>query len=96
MAARKINTTEALADAAGDDQSGHLTFEQAMAQLSETVRKLEGGELPLEDSVALFTEGMALSKHATAKLAQAEKRIEELLSVDEAGRPVVRSFDDGE
>jgi exodeoxyribonuclease VII small subunit len=95
MAARKANTADeqgAIAESAGD---ANLTFEQAMAQLTDTVRKLEGGELPLEDSVALFSEGMALSKHATAKLARAEKRIEELLSVDDHGKPVSRPFEDG-
>jgi exodeoxyribonuclease VII small subunit len=91
MAARKANTADeqgAIAESAGD---ANLTFEQAMAQLTDTVRKLEGGE----DSVALFSEGMALSKHATAKLARAEKRIEELLSVDDHGKPVSRPFEDG-
>lgn len=55
-----------------------LTFEQAFAELEETVRKLEAGGLPLEESLALFERGQALAAHCNAQLDQAELKIRQL------------------
>jgi exodeoxyribonuclease VII small subunit len=55
-----------------------LTFEQAFAQLEETVRKLEEGGLALEDSLALFERGQALAAHCSAQLDQAELKLRQL------------------
>jgi exodeoxyribonuclease VII small subunit len=76
-------------DDPGEDQS----FEASIRRLGEIVDALEGGELPLEDSLRLFEEGVKLARASQAKLDGAEKRVEELLSVDENGNPVVREID---
>ena len=55
-----------------------LTFEQAFAELEETVRKLEAGGLALEESLALFERGQALAAHCNAQLDQAELKIRQL------------------
>ena len=55
-----------------------LTFEQAFAELEETVRKLEEGGLALEESLALFERGQALAAHCNAQLDQAELKIRQL------------------
>lgn len=68
------------------------TFEAALTRLGEIVQKLEGGELPLEDSLRLFEEGVRLSRTAQARLDDAEKRVEELLGIDESGNPLVREL----
>jgi len=68
------------------------TFETALSRLTEIVEKLEGGELPLEDSLRLFEEGVRLSRNAQARLDDAEKRVEELLGIDENGNPIVREL----
>ena len=47
---------------------------------------LERGDLPLEESLRLFEEGVKLSRVSQARLDTAEKRVEQLLSVDEQGR----------
>jgi exodeoxyribonuclease VII small subunit len=60
-------------------------FEQAMGRLSKIVEDLESGELSLDDSLKLFEEGVKLSRTAQEKLDHAERRIEELLSVDDKG-----------
>lgn len=52
-----------------------LKFEQAMERLSEIVRTLEQGDTPLDDSIALFEEGMKLSKQCTEILEQAEQKV---------------------
>lgn len=66
------------------------TFEEAIQRLGEIVEKLEGGELPLEDSLALFEEGVRLTRLSQARLDVAERRIEELLAVTEEGEPVTK------
>jgi exodeoxyribonuclease VII small subunit len=69
------------------------SFEESIRRLGEIVEALENGELPLEDSLRLFEEGVKLARASQAKLDGAEKRVEELLSVDESGNPVVREID---
>jgi exodeoxyribonuclease VII small subunit len=70
-----------------------MTFEQAISRLGEIVDSLEEGEQPLEESIALFEEGMTLAKSSQEILDRAERRIEELLGVDAQGKPVVREID---
>jgi exodeoxyribonuclease VII small subunit len=59
-----------------------ITFEQGMASLEEIVAKLESGDVPLEEAIELFQEGMALSKLCGQKLEQVERRIEILVEGD--------------
>ena len=61
-----------------------IKFEDALQRLEEIVDRLETGELPLEDSLKVFEEGVALARHCSKYLEEAEKRIE-LLTKDEAG-----------
>jgi exodeoxyribonuclease VII small subunit len=68
-------------------------FEDALKRLTAIVDQLESGELSLEQSLALFEEGTRLSRSSQAQLDAAEKRVEELLSIDAAGQPVVRELD---
>ncbi len=69
------------------------TFEAAMKRLSDIVQRLERGDLPLEESLLLFEEGMRLSASSQARLDAAQKRVEQLLAVDEQGRPRKAPFD---
>ncbi len=71
------------------------SFEQSAEQLSTIVQRLESGELPLEESLQLFEEGVRVARSAQQRLDQAEKRVEELLGIDEDGEPRTRSFGDG-
>lgn len=70
------------------------SFEQSVQRLSAIVDCLEAGEQPLEESLRLFEEGMALTRRSQALLEAAEQRIEQLLEVDEAGRAVTRPLED--
>lgn len=54
-------------------------FENALKRLEEVVCRLEGGELPLEESLKAFEEGMKLAAFCSARLDEAEKRVELLL-----------------
>lgn len=58
------------------------TFEAAMAELEEVVRKLESGAVPLEESIALYERGAVLKAHCDALLRAAEERIEVIRARD--------------
>ena len=62
-----------------------ITFEQAMAELDEIVRKLEAGQIPLEEAVKTYERGMELKKICEEKLNTAEMKIEKLTLKD--GQP---------
>jgi len=51
-------------------------FETAIAELESIVKKLEEGELPLEQSLALYERGVQLSRFCHSRLEDAERRIE--------------------
>lgn len=70
-----------------------LSFEDAVKRLSEIVQRLERGDLPLEESLRLFEEGVGLSRASQEKLDSAQKRVEELLGVDRDGKPSTRPFE---
>ena len=61
-------------------------FENSLKELERIVRRLEEGDLPLEDSLKLFEDGVKLSRECQERLNQAERRIEVLLK-DEDGNP---------
>jgi exodeoxyribonuclease VII small subunit len=67
-------------------------FEAAIKRLGEIVQALEKGDLPLEESLRLFEEGVQLSRVSQERLDAAEKRVEQLLAVDEQGRPRTEPF----
>lgn len=64
------------------------TFEEALQQLEQIVQKLEKGELPLEESLKLYEDGIRLSRLCHGKLEEAEGRIEMLLK-DARGEPAL-------
>lgn len=64
------------------------SFEASLANLEKIVRRLEEGDLPLEESLKLFEDGVRLSRECQERLNQAERRIEILLR-DEDGNPAL-------
>ena len=54
-------------------------FEEAMKGLESVVERLESGEIPLEESIRLFEEGMKLSEICRKRLDEADRKIEILL-----------------
>jgi exodeoxyribonuclease VII small subunit len=78
--------------AAPPDGNSAPPFEAAIKRLSEIVQALERGDLPLEESLRLFEEGVQLSRVSQQRLDAAEKRVEQLLAVDEQGRPRTEPF----
>jgi exodeoxyribonuclease VII small subunit len=54
-------------------------FEDALNKLEKIVSKLEDGDIPLEESLKLFEEGIRLSRLCNQKLEEAEKKVEILM-----------------
>ena len=67
-------------------------FEQCLARLEEVVRKLESANLPLDEAMKLFEEGMQLARDCQKQLEQAEARVEILLK-KAGGEMVAEPFD---
>ena len=55
-----------------------LSFEAALAELEKVVARLESGEVPLEESIALYARGAELKAHCEDKLKAAEARVAEI------------------
>ncbi len=53
-----------------------MSFEEAMAALEQVVTRLERGDVPLEESIALYEQGAQLKKRCADKLAEAEAKVE--------------------
>jgi len=68
------------------------SFEQAMKRLEEIVEQMESGDLPLEDLIVRYEEGMKLVKVCQERLASAEHRIQ-IITRNSAGKPVVKEFE---
>ncbi len=67
-------------------------FEKAFQQLEKIVQRLESEELPLDESLQLFEEGIRLSRFCNQKLEEVEKKIE-LILADAKGQPRVEPFE---
>jgi exodeoxyribonuclease VII small subunit len=77
----------------GPEDPQSASFEQSIRRIGQIVDQLERGDLPLEESLRLFEEGVRLARHSQQRLDRAERRIEELLGVDGDGQVVTRPFE---
>ena len=82
-----------------DERPEPPKFEAALQRLEQIVQRLEKGELPLEESLVLYEEGIGLSRLCHAKLEEAEGKIEMLmkdargdLTIDRDGKAQTRPF----
>jgi exodeoxyribonuclease VII small subunit len=70
-------------------------FEASLARLEEIVKKLEKGDLPLEQSLKLFEEGVKLARVCNKRLEEAERKVEILLK-DNEGKLAPKPFEEEE
>jgi len=68
-----------------------LKFEDCLARLEQIVGALETGNLPLEESLKVFEEGITLARHCSRYLDDAERRIEMLVK-DDSGATTSQPF----
>ena len=72
----------------------NMTFEVAMSRLEEIVRLLESGNAPLDVSLSLYEEGVALVRLCNARLDNAEQRVK-ILSFTENGEVIENDMTGG-
>jgi exodeoxyribonuclease VII small subunit len=70
----------------------HQRFETALADLETIVKELEAGDLPLEQALKRYEDGIKLVRYCNQTLDAAEKRVT-LLTADADGNPVEAPFD---
>lgn len=73
-----------------------LSFEEAMGRLEQVVRDLEEGDVELTEALGRYEEGVKLLRRCFNTLDSAERRIEQLCSVDAEGNAVIAPFGDDE
>ncbi|HEX5563806.1 MAG TPA: exodeoxyribonuclease VII small subunit [Sporosarcina sp.] len=64
-----------------------LRFEEAMSKLEGIVQKLESGDVPLEDAITLYKQGMELSAYCHGKLQDAEKQLISIIDTNGQATP---------
>ncbi len=69
-----------------DAEVNELSFEAAIAEFEQVVGKLERGDVPLDQSIALYELGAKLKKRCETKLKEAEEKVA-AIKLDEAGAP---------
>jgi exodeoxyribonuclease VII small subunit len=78
-----------------DPDIAGMSFEQALKALEEVVRKLETGEVPLEESIGLYERGEALRGHCQSRLDAAQARIEKIVAGPDGRATAAVPFDAG-
>ena len=70
------------------------SFEQRMARLEELTAKIKDGDLPLEEAVSVFEEGIKLAKGLEKELSRIERRVEVLINrpTEEGEEPKMELF----
>ncbi len=80
--------TEVPADIAG------LSFEQALEQLEEIVKRLEAGQGKLDEAIDSYERGAALKRHCEAKLKEAQQKVDRIVAASD-GSLSVEPADEG-
>lgn len=70
-----------------------MTFEDALRALEDVVRRLESGDVPLDDSITLYERGEELRRHCQARLDSAQARIEKIVAGPDGLPASTRPFD---
>jgi exodeoxyribonuclease VII small subunit len=70
-------------------------FEEALQKLENIVGRMEEGDLPLEEALKAFEEGVRLAKFCAKKLDEAERKVE-MLTRDQAGKIRATPFSEEE
>lgn len=71
-----------------------LKFEEALAKLEEIVSKLENEELPLDESLKIFEEGVSLYRLCNKELSQAESKINMIIQENDEIRKIPFEYGD--
>ena len=76
-------------------ETKEIAFETALKKLEDIVSKLENGDLPLEEALKAYEEGVRMADACSKRLGEAEKRIEVLMKTN-AGKFKTEPFENGD
>jgi exodeoxyribonuclease VII small subunit len=68
-----------MAQKSAPPEIGKLTFEEALKELEDIVRRLESGNAKLDDALAAYERGAQLKQHCEAKLREAQARVDKIV-----------------
>ena len=68
-----------MADLSPSPEIAAMSFEDALSELEQIVRKLETGTVKLDEAIAAYERGALLKRHCEAKLREAQSRIEKIV-----------------
>ena len=71
-----------------------MSFEAALRALEEVVRRLESGDVPLDESITLYERGEELRRHCQARIDAAQARIEKIVVGADGGASGTRPLDE--
>lgn len=73
-----------------------MSFEDALRALEEVVKRLESGEVPLDESITLYERGEVLRQRCQARLDSAQARIEKIVAGPDGKATGTQNFDTGD
>ncbi len=71
-----------------------MSFEDALKELEEIVRKIETGEINLDEAIKAYERGAALKKHCDSKLKEAQEKVSKI-KLDSDGSPTLENMNTG-
>ena len=77
------------------EQNESLVFEKSLERMEQIVEKLEGGDVPLDQSIQLFEEGKTLGKKCAKHLTEIEKKVLKIIDKDD-GEVQLEPFETGD
>lgn len=67
-----------MADSSIPEDIQEMSFESALKELEDIVRRLEGGETSLDEAIEVYERGAQLKRHCETKLKDAQQRVEKI------------------
>jgi exodeoxyribonuclease VII small subunit len=68
-----------MTDATIPEDIGAMSFEDALSELEQIVRRLEGGQVRLDDAIQSYERGALLKRHCEQKLNEAQQRVDRIV-----------------
>ena len=68
-----------MSDSTIPDDIAAMSFEDALAELEAIVRRLEGGQVRLDDAIQSYERGAQLKRHCETKLSEAQQRVDRIV-----------------